>query len=59
MFGLTRKNKVDAPAPSEAVHVAPNGRRSLCGQSMKGEAVLPDDTPVTCKPCADRYEGRR
>lgn len=40
-----------APAPSDAVHVSRNGRRSLCGQSMKGEPQLPDGTAVTCPSC--------
>jgi hypothetical protein len=47
MFGRSS----GAPGPSEAVHVSKNGRRSLCGQSMKGEVELPAGTPPTCPAC--------
>jgi hypothetical protein len=50
MFGRKR----NLPGPSEAVHIAPNGRRSLCGQSMKGEPEFPAATPVTCPACAEK-----
>lgn len=51
MFGRDKT----LPAPSEAVHVSKNGRRSLCGQSMKGEQELPDGTPVTCPTCRKKH----
>jgi hypothetical protein len=42
---------VNAPKPSEAVHASKDGRRSLCGQSMKGEIEFPPGTPITCPVC--------
>lgn len=45
------KRDSDLPGPSEAVHVSKNGRRSLCGQSMRGEPQLPNGTAVTCPAC--------
>ena len=47
-----------APKPSEAVHISRNGRRSLCGQSMKGEREMPAGTLPTCPVCVHQAGGR-
>jgi hypothetical protein len=47
---------MNAPKPSEAVHISKNGRRSLCGQSMKGERELPPGTPATCPVCVRKAD---
>lgn len=41
------------PAPSAAVHVSDNGRRSLCGQDVRGERYL-SGAKVTCPVCCKR-----
>ncbi len=52
--------KRNVPAPSEAVHMVGTflRRRSLCGQSMRGEREMPAGTQVTCPECARRAAKR-
>ena len=52
--------KRNVPAPSEAVHMVGTffQRRSLCGQSMRGEREMPAGTQVTCPECARRAARR-
>lgn len=50
MFGKRK------PGPSEAVHVSDDGKRSKCGQDVRGEPRLASAT-VTCPVCC-RKNGR-